>query len=542
MKETLTDTILVDTDLNKNMNCEINFIGGLNFIPSPLKKMQLLWSSAIIGEPQYYQLSKSNSDENYNKNNEIFIDTLREALNFDYKSVLNFAIKLRNQYLMRLGPQIILVEASIHPNRQKFNEKNPMFFRNVAKEIILLPTDLYSQLEFYLKINGNKSKLPVILKRCWKDAIERMSLYQLNKYLHKAHIIDLIRLSHPRSNKNYVIQEIIKNGKIEIKDGEITWEKLKSEGKTWKEIISILNTRFPHMALLRNLRNIAKELNYDELTPILQQLEYGVIKGKQFPFRYYTAYNLFKNENDYKYKKICKSLEQCMQISLANLNEIDGNVVSLCDNSGSARGIFNSSYGNQTVATIGNLSGLLSALKATGAGYVDVFGDGLEIYQVSKDKGILQQLDYINNLGKTVGQATKNGIWLWFKKAFHEKDLYKNVNHLFIYSDMQAGHGELYGIYPKDYEEFVVNDEFIDVIKLVERHRKFVNDKFNIFTIQTAGYKNTLIPEYCYRTCILSGWTGNEINYASSMIELWKIIEAKKKDELHDILISNNFM
>jgi hypothetical protein len=217
-----------------------------------------------------------------------------------------------------------------------------------------------------------------------------------------------------------------------------------------------------------------------------------------------------------------------MKKSLSHLNELDGYVVSLCDNSGSAWGTFNSTYGSQTVATIGNLSGLLAALKATKGGMVGVFGDSLEMYQVSKEKGILKQLDEINNLGKTVGGGTENGIWLWFKKAFHEASLYENVDHLFIYSDMQAGHGGLYGINPRDYEEFSIKGNYIDVIKLIERHRLKVNDKLNVFTVQTAGYDNSIIPELLPRTCIMTGWTGNEINYAARMTQIWDLISQDK--------------
>lgn len=591
MTETIDNSVAVSTEQITDMDREINFMGAPNFVLSPMKKMEMVWASAIIGEPQYYRAGTENHNTmKYNEfmifndyaektSEEIFLSSLQDALEYDFEGVLRLASKLRNEYLMRLGPQIILVEASLHPSRKIFNEKNPLFFRNIAKEIIQLPTDIHSQLDYYLKKMGGKSKLPGILKRCWRDVFEKLSLYQANKYLKKAHIIDIIRLSHPRSRQNEIIKQLVENGKVDITDNEMTWEKLRSEKKSWREIISILKTRFPHMALLRNLRNIAHELKPSELISVLHQLEKGVENGRQFPFRYYTAYQLFnrephigtekknmppqkpkkgakgwqwklyeKKKQGYQqtsiedveeenltmeelrenYKNICVSLENCMKKSLSHLAELDGYVVSLCDNSGSAWGTFNSTYGSQTVATIGNLSGLLAALRSTKGGMVGVFGDRLEMYQVSKEKGILKQLDEINYLGKTVGGSTENGIWLWFKKAYHEASLYKNVDHLFIYSDMQAGHGELYGTNVRDYEEFSIKGNYIDVIKLIERHRLKVNDKLNVFTVQTAGYDNSIIPELLPRSCIMTGWTGNEINYAARMIQIWDLISQDK--------------
>jgi len=215
-----------------------------------------------------------------------------------------------------------------------------------------------------------------------------------------------------------------------------------------------------------------------------------------------------------------------MKIALNALPEIEGKVVSLCDNSGSAWGAFNSTYGSQTVATIGNLSGLLAALKATKGGEVGVFGDRLYMYTVTKDRGILEQLEEINKLGKEVGQSTENGIWLWFKQAFENQEKSKSVDHLFIYSDMQAGHGGLYGTNASDYNEFQIRGHYIDVIKLIERHRIAINPKLNVFTVQTAGYDNALIPEVLPRTAIMAGWTGNEISYACNMIKIWDQAEA----------------
>ena len=571
-------------------NKEMNFMGAENFKLSALARMEMVWSSAILGEPQYYRDSKPALPTQMNQQclfadyvgksaEEIFIGSLYDALSEDFEAVLKFAVRLRKEGYMRLGPQIIFVEAALHPARQAFNEKHPLVFRQTAQQIIQLPTDMYSQLEHYLKKNNGKSQLPGVLKRCWKDSLEKLSAYQGSKYIHKAHIVDLIRLCHPSSKNNNLIKQMVENGKLPRSEEEMTWEVMRSKGHTWTQIVETLGPRFPHMALLRNLRNIAGEVSDTDLAPILEQLERGVHSGKQFPFRYYTAYQQFsgiqgkstlpkppkkgasgwewkkyriakqKFEQSFlqglqtpniseNYKLVQKSLERCMKIALNALPEIEGRVVSLCDNSGSAWGAFNSTYGSQTVATIGNLSGLLVALKATKGGEVGVFGDHLTMFTVDKERGILDQLEEINKLGKDVGQATENGIWLWFKQAFENQEKSKSVDHLFIYSDMQAGHGGLYGSNASDYNGFQICGHYIDVIKLIERHRLAVNSKMNVFTVQTAGYDNALIPELLPRTAIMAGWTGNEISYASNMAKVWDHAEVALLSTGYSCIIS----
>jgi hypothetical protein len=60
---------------------------------------------------------------------------------------------------------------------------------------------------------------------------------------------------------------------------------------------------------------------------------------------------------------------------------------------------------------------------------------------------------------------------------------------------------------------------------MIKTYRKLVNPKLNVFTIQTGGYDNNLIPEDLYRGVILSGWTGKESQFAASNIKIWNKIE-----------------
>jgi hypothetical protein len=69
--------------------------------------------------------------------------------------------------------------------------------------------------------------------------------------------------------------------------------------------------------------------------------------------------------------------------------------------------------------------------------------------------------------------------------------------------------------------DYAVNNRYIDVMKLVSQYRGKVNPKVNVFSVQTAGYDNVVIPEYAYRANALYGWTGKEALFADSMIKFW---------------------
>lgn len=273
-----------------------------------------------------------------------------------------------------------------------------------------------------------------------------------------------------------------------------------------------------HMAILRNLRNMfSNDISEHHGKKILLALKSGVEHGKQFPFRYFNAYTMIQN-SDVKYKNlILDALEECLDIALVNLPKLPGKTVCLSDNSGSAHGSFASEYGHMDVAKINNLSSILTALNAD-EGEFYVFGDRLTEVAVSKRNGALIQLKEANARGQEVGMSTENGVWLYLDNIIRNKE---HIDNLFIYSDMQAGHGGLYGINPSQYKEHVCNGRYIDVLSLVEKYRKEVNPQVNVFTVQTAGYSNVVLPENLYRTSILYGWTGKESVYAEKMIQLW---------------------
>jgi len=525
-----------------------NFMGGGSYELDPLETLKMVTASSIFGEPQYYRAGEFAEativqdgrfsvddlfrsylmlDASYigKKTSEIMEDVIDKALDYDFAAVLDWAVTLRKEFYMRLNPQIIMVRAAMHPKRAEFTAGHPGAFAKINDEVMSRADEPASQLTYYLYRNGSKNSMPMLLKRSWAKRIERMSAYDIYKYRNKGvGLIDTVRICHAN---NPLIDELMKTGTVSVSEDEKTWETLRASGKSWREILDTVH--MGHMALLRNLRGIFTEINDAALcSKVLDQLKRGVIGGKQFPFRYQSAINAIDVDGVHHRPQIMTALEECMDIACANMPRLKGKSMCLSDNSGSAWGTFNSEYGSVTVANIGNLSSVITA-RNSDEGYVGVFGDRLTDIPINQRGGILSQAKDVDAKGKNVGAATENGVWLFFKKALAEKEHWDNI---FIYSDMQAGHGGLYGIDGSEYPEFKCAKgywPYIDVAKLIDAYRRKVNPKVNVYCIQTAGYDNVLVPENGYRTTVLYGWTGRELVYADAMNRFWDEVDISRE-------------
>ena len=521
-----------------------NFMGGDSYVVNPLDTLKMITASSIFGEPSYYRDGKRSKkycvhdlvkafsiipSEYEGLNTETIMEkAIDKALDYDFNATLEWAVTMRNDYFMRLNPQVIMVRAAVHPKRKEFSSEHPGKFDEVNQKVMSRADEPMSQMSYYLYANnGKKNNIPSILKRSWSKKISGVKRYQMAKYKnHEIGMINAVRLCHAHSD---IIDELMQTGTIEVEENNKTWENLRSAGKSWKEIFNTVN--MGHMALLRNIRGVFSEVEDIEFCKqYMQKIKDTVVGSKQFPFRYYSALMAVKNSKCNHQPIIIDALEECMDIALANYPKLKGKTMCLSDNSGSAWGAFNSEYGSVTVANIDNLSSVITA-ACSDEGYVGKFGDKLIISPISKRVGVLNQAEAISkNRYNDVGGYTEGGIWEFFKNAIDNKEHWDNI---FIYSDQQAGHGGLYGTSKQatDYKKLGFGcgsnylSSYINVFKLIQDYRKKVNHKVNVFSIQTAGYDNVVIPEYAYRTNIMYGWTGNEAVFAKAMIDQWDYIE-----------------
>lgn len=519
-----------------------NFMDGESYAYSPLATLKMISASSIFGEPSYYRdggigkrsmrySARGNEiwsklldyiiipkEYNGKSTTEIMTEAIDASLDYDYEGTLNWAVELRTVYNIRLNPQIIMVRAAIHPKRKAFTANNKVNFRFINCQVMQRADEPMVQIAYYLFINnGKKNNIPNILKRSWSDKLSSLKPYAINKYKNaEIGMINAVRICHANSEN---INELMSTGDIQVSNSETTWEQMRSAGKDWMYILE--NCNISHMALMRNLRNIFSEINNVAIADaVIAELKRGVLHGKQFPFRYYSAYKAIRDSNVHHKDILLDALEDCVDISIANMPQLSGKTICLTDNSGSAWGTIPTEYGSVTIAEIDNLSSILTA-KCSDEGYVGVFGDRLKIIPISKNDKVLRKLSEINKIGKEIGMNTEGGIWTFFQKATKNKDKFDNI---FIYSDMQAGHGELYGTSTQQQEYRNADCScgmYINVFQCLLNYRRQVNKNVNMFSVQTAGYNNSVLPEYAYRTSMMSGWTGKEALFAKMLIDIW---------------------
>lgn len=519
-----------------------NFMGGDSYVYSPLATLKMISASSIFGEPSYYRdggvgkrstrySARGNEiwsklldyiiipkEYNGKSTTEIMTEAIDASLDYDYEGTLNWAVELRTVYNIRLNPQIIMVRAAIHPKRKEFTANNKVNFRFINCQVMQRADEPMVQIAYYLFINnGKKNNIPNILKRSWSDKLSSLKPYAINKYKNaEIGMINAVRICHANSEN---INELMSTGDIQVSNSETTWEQMRSAGNDWMYILE--NCNISHMALIRNLRNIFSEINNVAIADaVIAELKRGVLHGKQFPFRYYSAYKAIRDSNVHHKDILLDAIEDCVDISIANMPQLSGKTICLTDNSGSAWGAIPTEYGSVTVAEIDNLSSILTA-KCSDEGYVGVFGDRLEIIPISKNDKVLRKLSEINKIGKGIGMNTEGGIWRFFQRATQRCDKFDNI---FIYSDMQAGHGELYGTSNQQQEYRNAGCScgmYINVFQCLLNYRRQVNKNVNMFSVQTAGYNNSVLPEYAYRTSMMSGWTGKEALFAKMLIDIW---------------------
>lgn len=521
-----------------------NFMGGDSYVLNPIDTLKMIAASSIFGEPSYYRKDVKDGHIGYESRfadsytrailgesaglstTEVFTRAIDKALDYDFGETIALAMILRKEYNMRLNPQVIMVRAATHKNRAAWCSANPGKFAAAEQFVMSRADEPMTQLAYYMYTNkGKKNKIPTILKKSIANKLSSLDKYQVNKYKNaEIGMINAVRISHAHSE---VLDELMKNGNVTVASDKETWEQKKSAGESWVQILQ--ETKLGHMALLRNLRNIFTEINNAEVCKAaMEELIAGVPNGKQFPYRYYNAYLQIEKSSVNHKTMILDALEECIDVAIANMPHLKGKTICLSDNSGSAWGAAPSEFSSITIAEIDNLSSVITAM-ASDEGEVGKFGDRLIVYPITKRNGALKQAKEITRRrDNDVGGATEGGIWEFFKDAIENKKVYDNI---FIYSDQQAGTGGLYGtgaqcsVYSREYG---CGGSYINVFKLIQDYRKKVNPKVNVFSCQTAGYDNCLVPQMAYRTAMMTGWTGKEAEFVSRYAKVWDEVEARK--------------
>lgn len=519
------------TDLRAK-GAHLNWMGGRSWdLNNPLTRLRVAASSCFFGEPMYYHPEPSAPRKPGARHGSALSDAdlrhLRATLNavdpaewrsltpsalmesaidaalaHDPEATLQEAARLRHDEHLRTTPQVILVRAANHAK-----VRGTGLVRRYAADIVTRADEPSVGLAYQLARFGKP--IPNALKRAWAGALAAAGDYALAKYQMSSRgvkTVDVVNLVHPGSP---AVNKLVRG---ELTVNERTWEGIVSargsNRAAWSAALEVMG----HMALLRNLRNLLQA--EVPVARFIDKLVHGASEGQQLPFRYFSAYRAVQGLAP---PALLDALELCLERSLGALPRFEGRVASLCDNSGSAQGTTTSSMGSMQVSTIANLSGILAG-RCADEGWLGVFGDRLEMTQVRKKSSVFDALKDADKTAKDIGMSTENGIWLFWDRAIKQREHWDTV---FIFSDMQAGHGGLYGVSPSAYKDYAWRGGHnIDVAKLIAAYRARVNPKVDVFLVQVAGYQDCLVPEFYDRTYILGGWGEGLLRFAAAMKSL----------------------
>jgi hypothetical protein len=265
----------------------------------------------------------------YGDNSTELIETVRSIIKYDPKFIANLALFARNEMHLRSVSHVLIAELANNINGKKLT-------RQAINKVVERVDDTTEILSYYIQTFGKP--IPNSLKKGLADVFRGFNEYELAKYNRdkKIKLRDILCIAHPKPiNKEQA--DLWKNLLENNLKTPITWEtELSAKGnkkEVWEKLID--ENKLGYMAMLRNLRNIinADVSNIDKVYEYLSNEE-RVLKNKQLPFRYYSAYRVLEQE-DLCTSKIFDVLEKAIKISTQNIEKLSGKTFISADVSGS---------------------------------------------------------------------------------------------------------------------------------------------------------------------------------------------------------------
>ncbi|MDS0525261.1 TROVE domain-containing protein [Clostridium sp. SHJSY1] len=268
-------------------------------------------------------------DKFYGDNSNQIIRDIRELCEIAPTFIANLAIYTRREMHLRSISHVLVSELSN-------STKGKIYTRKAINEAVERVDDMSEILSYHLNQFGKP--IPNSMKKGLADKFITFNEYSLAKYNgdKQVKLKDILCLVHPKA-KNEEQSNMFKR----LIEGNLstptTWQtKLSAKGNTkesWEELIETNNLGY--MALLRNLRNIIKSSpnNIDKVYEMLSNKEH-VLKSKQLPFRFYTAFNTLQREG-LGTSKVYNALENAIKYSTENITKLKGKTFISADVSGS---------------------------------------------------------------------------------------------------------------------------------------------------------------------------------------------------------------
>lgn len=491
--------------LRNRLDAKKNNEGGLSYEWDPKYKLYMRATTSLIKEPTFYK-NIIDGKEKENFDDELIKD-IHTVAKQDPEFILKLAHYTRHSLYLRSVPMLLCGEASQIPECKSFLKKWIPSIISRADE----PAELLAYVIGAHGRNAATSNNP--LKKSIAKSLDQFDEYQISKYNRKGNVKlkDVLRIVHPKHKPLY--SKIISDSLETPLTWEVELSNFKEKGydskkQVWESLID--SGRLPYMALLRNLRNLLNEcISESHLKKVLEIIssEKAIVKSKQLPFRYLSAYKEIDKLDVRHSGSILDHLEDAIEISINNIPKLEGKTFMSADVSGSME------WSDVSKMSSVSYKELALILMSMANGFCDdvilsIFGTNFKTIHSRKRLGILETAKQIGN--NNVGHST-NG----YKTIKYLIDNNEVVDRIMIFTDMEL------------YSDCKYGNEFVDMFK---KYQRSINPNVKLYIFNLAGYTNVIVPENEKNVCLISGWSDKIFNF----------IEAFEKDKLNSITIIQN--
>ena len=430
-----------------------------------------------------------NENKFYGDNSQDILKTVRTMTETDAKFIANLCIFSRTVMHLRTISHVLAAELANSSEGKNFSRK-------VLDKIIQRPDDMTEILAYYINTYGKP--IPNSIKKGLADSFSRFDEYQLAKYNRAGTVKlkDILCLVHPKA-ENQVQNDMWKRLLEDKLQTPVTWEtelSLKGNTKeTWESLIE--ENRLGYMAMMRNLRNIIQS-GADNLSKVYEYLsdESRVLKNKQLPFRYYSAYKAL-NKEGIGTSKVFDALETAIKVSTKNISRLGGKTFIAADVSGS----MNSPVSTKSEMTCAEIAVLMLSI----ANYIceesitTTFDNNLYFCSLSTQNGIISNANSIrvNGGGTDITLPIK---YLIDKKIFVDRIVLLSDNEINRKYSYSIGYGG-----PKTCQA------------LVDEYKKSINPDVWVHAIDMQGYGTQQFTGK--NVNIIAGWSEKVFDFISSV-------------------------
>ena len=532
----------------------VNFMGEKAFLLKPKEEfVSSIMTTFLSKEGSYYESS-----------NEEVKRILSLLDKIDPLFACKAAIYVRENGNMRSISHLLGAALAIYISGQEYAKR----FYN---KLIVRPDDMSEIVSAYANLNGmglnDLKRIPNSIKKGFKEALERLDAYQIDKYKmqnREVSLIDLVRLFHPKGNqKNAEAYKRLVNGEslADLYESKVLEKEMTKAGQTTKDatqeekmeakreaITAVLDNvkGMPVMNLLRNLRNI---LLYapDKVNDACEQLtiEKKILNSRLLPFRFATAYAeiekvmyantktkpttsiVFESEeskqqvSESKFNELKKNLldaiEGAIEIACQNIPVLDGNCAILVDDSGSMRGDAGghsrvSAFSKTNSSMIAHLFASMMAWRQHDV-YVGLFGDRLIQVPYKRNVKLLDFNKESYEIGGRCGGATEAGIYDFIRQVVKEK---KKIDNIIVFSDCQIGRYSGFAAWYGNNS----SDRGKHFHELFKEFRK-INPNANFIVVNLRQSGSTSVFDKSQRILNIAGWSDKIFDVITSQCKGW---------------------